>query len=109
MREMIKGKHLAKGCVTVDRKTGKTTPSKGTMMMMPAKEGTCSECAVEHDPTHPHNAQSMFYQYKFFNEFGRWPDWKDAMKHCPKEIKAHWMEHLEKLGVNVKAGHVNPR
>jgi hypothetical protein len=107
-RKVIPGKHLAKSMVTVNRKTGETKPSNGTMMMLPAKEGTCEWCAVDHLPEQPHNAQSMFYQYRFYNEHGRWPNWLDAMEHCSIDTQAHWKHHLEKMGVDVAGGKVNP-
>lgn len=108
MRKPIEGKHLVKGVVTVDRRTGKTEPSDVKMMMLPAREGTCAECAIAHDPSAPHNAQSMFYQYKFYNEHGRWPNWKDAMSHCDDQTKQVWTDGLIKAGVDVAAGKVNP-
>jgi len=67
------------------------------MIMMPAPQGTCPECAVNHSPDQPHNQQSLFYQYHFFNEYGRWPTWGDAMAHCTEEVKAIWREALELL------------
>lgn len=109
MRKMIEGKHLANSSYTVDLKTGKKTKTKVNMMMLPAKEGTCEDCATAHDPNHPHNAQSMFYQYKFYNDRGRWPNWKDAMKHCAAPVKKRWTELLVEKGVDVKGGAVNPR
>ena len=80
---VIKGKHL------------------GPMDLMPPHEGTCSECATDHDPKLPHNQQSLFYQYKFYNEHGRWPVWEDAMAHCSEEMKAFWRSELKKLGVDI--------
>lgn len=106
-RKMIEGKHLPE-VVTIDRKTGEKKGTGVKPMMLPAKEGTCQECAVAHDPTLPHNAQSMFYQYKFFNEYGRWPNWNDAMSHCDTEMKNQWIIHLKKMGVDVEGGKVNP-
>lgn len=64
--------------------------------------GTCSECAVEHEPEQPHNRQSLTYQYKFYAEHGRWPTWADAMAHCPEHIKQYWITELGKRGVTVK-------
>lgn len=72
-------------------------------------EGTCTECAVKHDPEQPHNAQSLAFQYKFYNQHGRWPDWRDAMAHCTDEVKEHWRRELSALGVDVDAGQVSPR
>lgn len=106
MRKLIPGKHLGGG-VSVDCKTGKETPL-GTFGLLPAAEGTCEWCAVRHFPSQPHNAQSMFYQYRFYNEHGRWPNWLDAMAHCSDELKTAWKSHLKKLGVDVDRGKVNP-
>lgn len=108
MRHSIKGKHLNKGAVSVDKKTKKENPIEANMMMLPAREGTCESCAVTHDPGMPHNAQSMFYQYRFYNEHGRWPTWIDAMSHCDEKTKQIWKEALERNGVNVEAGEVSP-
>ena len=108
MKKMIEGKHLGKGSMSVNMKTGETKPLKTKMMMLPAKKGTCEDCATDHEPTSPHNAQSLFYQYKFFNEHNRWPNWKDAMKHCSEDMKAHWEKNLIELGVDVAGGGVNP-
>lgn len=48
------------------------------MMLLPPPPGTCPICAVKHDPTWPHNAQSLYYQYRFYGIRGRWPTWADA-------------------------------
>ena len=71
----------------------------GAFTMFPAKPGTCPECAVKHDPEAPHNQQSLFYQYKFFNEHGRWPTWEDAMAHCSDGMKVIWGSLLREHGV----------
>lgn len=92
MRKIIKGKHI------------KPASNGGTACILPAKEGTCEWCATEHVPEFPHNASSLFYQYRFYNEHGRWPNWKDAMKHCDAEMQKAWTYHLEKQGINVNAG-----
>jgi len=63
--------------------------------------GTCPECAVKHDPEIPHNKGSLFYQYKFYNEHGRWPTWEDAMAHCSEEMKEFWRQELKKRGVEI--------
>lgn len=100
MRQMIPGKHLGK-TETYDMRTGKKTGESNGMMMMPARDGTCAECATKHEALDPHNQQSLFYQYKFFNEFGRWPTWWDAMSHCHNNIKRFWKEELLKKGIKV--------
>jgi hypothetical protein len=80
-----------------DFEPGKTINGQG-MFLLPAKPGTCQECAVNHDPAHPHNRQSLFYQYHFYFEHKRWPTWEDAMSHCTEEMKTLWRTELTKLG-----------
>ena len=99
--KIIPRKYLAKECVVVDKRTGKEAPTKITMGMLPAAPGLCPECAVDHKPDQPHNAQSMFYQYKFYNEHGRWPKWKDAIAHCLPEVKSQWIKELRARGQKV--------
>ena len=64
-------------------------------------EGTCPICATAHGPAQPHNQQSLCYQYKFYDEHGRWPTWKDAMDHCPEDVKQLWQQALEEKGVDI--------
>lgn len=67
--------------------------------LMPPKKGTCSECGVNHPPEAPHNKDSMFYQYKFAKENGRWPSWDDASAHCTDEVKEILKIILIKQGI----------
>ena len=76
----------------------------GMSLLGKVPEGTCPECAVKHEPEQPHNRDSLAYQYKFYDEYGRWPTWADAMAHCPESVKRHWIEELEKRGVDVNRG-----
>ena len=69
--------------------------------------GTCEQCAVAHRPDQPHNARSVLYQYKFYDEHGRWPNWKDAMAHCAPNVQQAWRDLLEKAGVDVDSGQVH--
>lgn len=73
----------------------------GMVMIGKVPEGTCPECAVKHDPSQPHNRDSLVYQYKFYDKHGRWPTWRDAMAHCSEEVKQLWTEALEERGVNL--------
>jgi len=75
--------------------------SKPGFHLMPAKPGTCPECAVAHDPAQPHNQQSLYYQYHFYADNNRWPTWADAMAHCTKEVQKIWKQELKKAGVTV--------
>ena len=76
-------------------------PTVTGFTLLPAKPGTCPECAVAHDPTYPHNQQSLYYQYHFYAEHQRWPTWEDAMAHCDDRMKEFWKEELRKNGVGV--------
>lgn len=88
-RKLIKGKHLNKS-------------TEGEVFLLPPKEGTCETCGVNHDPKIPHNQQSLFYQYNFYNKNGKWPTWKDAMTHCDDITKKRWIEALKEKGVKVE-------
>ncbi len=73
----------------------------GVMLLGKTPEGTCPMCAVKHEPELPHNRDSLAYQYKFYDQHGRWPTWADAMAHCTPEMKAFWRKELESRGVDV--------
>lgn len=84
--------------VSVDIETGEETPLEGEgMRMLPGPPGTCAWCHVAHDPTQPHDKQSLPYQVKFYTIHGRYPTWSDAMVHCDDETRALWREHLVAL------------
>lgn len=63
--------------------------------------GTCQECAVKHGPEFPHDQQSLTYQYKFYDQHGRWPTWEDAMAHCSEEMKKLWTQAFEEMGIKI--------
>lgn len=69
-----------------------------SMTLMPPKPGTCPVCATDHPETHPHNAQSMYYQYRFYGLRGRWPTWADAVAHCDEQIRTHCETFLRERG-----------
>lgn len=67
------------------------------LMLMPARAGTCPECATVHEADEPHNRGSLFYQIKFRHAQGRDPTWADALAHCSEAMKAAWQEELLKI------------
>jgi hypothetical protein len=69
--------------------------------LLPPPKGTCPECARKHDPNMPHDAQSLYYQYKYYHDHGTWPGWKEAMAHCTEEVKKLWTEALKEMGIEV--------
>lgn len=74
----------------------------GSFKLLPAAPGLCQTCAVKHEPGEPHDQQSFFYQFVFYNEHGRSPTWADAMAHCADEVKAAWVAELETFGITVE-------
>ena len=73
----------------------------GMALLGRTPDGTCPLCAVNHDPAQPHNRDSLCYQYKFYDQNGRWPAWADAMAHCTPEIQAFWKRELSARGVEI--------
>lgn len=71
------------------------------LLRPPVAPGQCADCAVFHAPNLPHNRDSLFYQYSFYEQNGRWPTWADAMAHCSDEMKAAWVAALAEKGVTV--------
>lgn len=69
--------------------------------LLSPKPDTCQECASKHEPELPHNQQSLFWQYNFYNKNGRWPTWKDAMVHCTPSMQEQWIIELAKYGITV--------
>ena len=67
-------------------------------MLLPPKDGTCPVCATGHTPDLPHNAQSLYYQYRFYGLRNRWPTWADAAAHCTEAVRGQWRETLEGMG-----------
>ena len=50
-------------------------------MILPPKPGTCSICGSEHKSYFPHNAFSLYYKYRFYKKYERFPTWSDACAH----------------------------
>lgn len=80
---------------------GQLQEKHGITLLGNTPPGTCQMCAVAHDPEMPHNQQSLAYQYKFYDQHGRFPTWADAMAHCSDEVKAQWREALAEHGIIV--------
>ncbi len=74
---------------------------KTAMYLLPCKPGVCQECAVDHAKDFPHDANSLYYQYHFLAEHGRWPTWKDALAHCTEDMRRRSTSVLLKMGVEV--------
>lgn len=46
-----------------------------------------------------HDRESLYYQYRFYQQQHRWPTWSDAMAHCTPERQREYVQALEELGV----------
>ena len=76
----------------------KDLPKVGGFRLLPCAPYVCQECAVLHTPEEPHNVQSLYYQYKFWAEHGRWPTWQDALAHVAEPLRGKWIAELRKHG-----------
>jgi hypothetical protein len=72
---------------------------KSFSAMLPAAPGACPVCAANHDPTEPHNKQSLFYEISFYQQHKRFPTWADAMAHCTLEVQDVWTTELRNSGI----------
>lgn len=85
---------------TVNLNDGSEASDTVRATLLPPHPDACQVCG--HYPAHgeddPHNAQSLYYQYSFFGENGRWPTWADAIAHCSAETKARWEQELRARG-----------
>lgn len=77
---------------------GQRVRSDGSATLLPPPKDTCPVCACKHPPEYPHDANSMYYLYRFFGLRKRFPTWADAAAHCTPALAAAWREQLEKLG-----------
>lgn len=67
----------------------------GTMMLLPAKAGTCAVCATDHEPHLAHNCASLFYGMRFKMTHGRDPTWADAVAHLTPEQAKEWKRAMK--------------
>jgi hypothetical protein len=72
-----------------------------TWQLLPAEPGVCWQCARDHEPELPHDAQSLHYKYTFYAEHDRWPTWEDAMAHCAADVQEAWCNALREHGVDL--------
>jgi hypothetical protein len=71
------------------------------LKLMPPAPHKCKQCATEHDANEPHNQESMYWQYWFHDQHGRWPTWVDAMAHCSDDMREAWESGLAQHGITV--------
>jgi hypothetical protein len=78
------------------------------VFIIPPGPGQCPMCADVHDPKHPHNLRSLYYQIRFRHEHGRAPTWADALAHCDEAVKNGWVKQLAMIGIQVYGPDGNP-
>lgn len=71
----------------------------GKLKLLKPSPDVCQECAVNHLPEQPHNRDSLYYQIWFYDRYGRYPTWKDAIAHCSDKLKFLWKKELTSRGV----------
>ena len=89
---------------TVNMSTGeteKTEVAHMTLLPCDTSKGQCAYCAAVHLPNEPHNAQSLYYQYRIYGERGIWPNWGNAMEHCDGATRQRWKAELVSRGVTI--------
>ena len=62
--------------------------------------GVCRTCGRSHKADQPHDKSSLYYQYRFYDENGRFASWADAMEHCSRTTKMLWRHHLQERGID---------
>lgn len=82
--------------VTTVGPNGEEARSPMAWSIMPPPKDCCQICAVKHEPTEPHNAQSLFYQMAFNGIVHRSPTWADAMAHCEEPVRKAWETELRR-------------
>lgn len=61
------------------------------------RPGTCQVCAMNHNPSMPHDKNSLYYQMRFYRLHHRFPTWNDAMAHCSGSVQMRaWQELIDK-------------
>jgi hypothetical protein len=61
----------------------------------------CSECGADHMAVEPHNPESVYWQTKRYINHEPPPTWRDALAHCPPDIRAAWEAALRARGVDI--------
>lgn len=70
--------------------------------LLPPAPDRCQCCAAKHEPEQPHNWQSMFWQYWYYNKHGRWPTMRDAFEHVTPELRQAWVDSLRERAAEAR-------
>jgi hypothetical protein len=84
---------------TVDAQTGDVVDVKAVdFHILPPTGDCCQVCGKQHEPSMPHDCQSLVYQFQFRGAQGRWPTWEDAAAHCEAVVREALMDVVESIG-----------
>lgn len=72
------------------------------IVILPPTAGGCAYCGDIHDQSEPHTLYSLTYQHKFRQQYGRYPTWADAMRHCPPAVRKRAIARLAAQGIVVE-------
>lgn len=65
------------------------------MDLLPPADDKCAVCAGDHEPTSPHNPQSLYWQTKRSLEGLPPATWEDALEHVEPGLRERWEEQLK--------------
>ena len=70
----------------------------GGFTLLPAKPGTCSLCATQHEPDAPHNYWSLHYGMRFKMSHGRDGTHADCCAHMTEAGRAAYRQAVQSVG-----------
>ena len=65
--------------------------------LLPPAPHLCQECAVQHEPTEPHNWESLFFMF-YCQEKGVPAGIAGAFAHCSAEVCDRWAKGMSEGG-----------
>lgn len=84
--------------MNTDPKQNSDPAALRSFTMLPPAPDLCQICAIDHEPSAPHNAQTLYYQMAFHNAVGRDVTWADAIAHCTPKVQEEWRAGLTFMG-----------
>ena len=78
-------------------------PVGGKLQLMPPAPHLCQVCGSDHGAGEAHDPTSVYYQYAFYENNGRYPSWRDSIAHLDAEHQQHWLDELAEQGLDPDA------
>lgn len=89
---------------TIDADGREVVEEQEAMLLPPDDPNICQTCNTDHPAGHPHKFESLYYQYAFLADHGRWPVWRDSFAHCDPQIQEVALRVLAKHGIDPDGG-----